>query len=177
MARPRLIPDTVIHSAILRLISAHGEKAVAFSSVARATGLAAPTLVQRFGNLDGMMRAALEHWLTETEAQLTRAEAGAALNPRGAVALLKGLWGSDGQLDPGQILPLILRDPGLRGRAGDLRARIVALLALRLGGGDKGRARAAMAFAAWQGQQLWAGAGSGAGDRGFRLRDLIKAIT
>lgn len=177
MARPRTIPDTTIHNAILRLISAHGEKAVSFSSVARATGLAAPTLVQRFGGLDGMMRAALEHWLAESEAQLAQAEVGAALNPKGAVALLKGLWGGDGLVDPGQILPLILRDPALRGRAAALRARILALLALRLGGGDKGRVRAAMAFAAWQGQQLWAHAGGEAGDGGFRLRALIRAIS
>lgn len=173
MARPRTIPDGVIHDAILHLLSAHGEKAVAFSSVARATGLAAPTLVQRFGGLDGMMQAALQKWLADLGVRLDEAAADAPLTAKGAAGLLKALSGDDEQIQPGQILPVILRYPALRGLATDLRARIEGQLALRLGGGDKGRERAAMVFAAWQGQQVW----SGAGERGFRLRDLIKSIS
>ena len=50
MARPRTIPDPEIFAAIRALLAQGGDKAVAFSSVARATGLAAPTLVQRYGS-------------------------------------------------------------------------------------------------------------------------------
>ena len=50
MSRPRLIPDAEIFAAILRQIAAAGEKSVAFSTIARATGLAAPSLVQRYGS-------------------------------------------------------------------------------------------------------------------------------
>ena len=46
-------------------------------------------------------------------------------------------------------------------------------LGLQLGGGAKGREAAALLFAAWQGQLLW----QGAGGKGFKIKDAIKALT
>lgn len=172
MARPRTIPDSRIHDAILHLISEQGEKAVAFSSVARVTGLAAPTLVQRFGSLDGMVAAALRAALDDLAARLSRAEAETPLTAKGAQALLKGLSAEDAVFVPAQVLPVLLRDPALRSRAAEWRAAVENALALRLGGGAGGRESAAMLFALWQGQQLW----RGAGERGFRLKDAVKSL-
>ena len=177
MARPRILSDDVIFVAILRLVSADGDRAVAFSSVARATGLAASTLVQRFGGRDAMLRAALGYWLDRLEAQITQVEPDAPYSAKGAAVLLKALGGADTLGPPAQLLAVILRDPGLRGRALELRHRIEALLAQRFSGSEttsseSARTKAAIAFAAWQGQQLWAGVG----ERGFRLREMVRAL-
>ncbi|NJS40650.1 MAG: TetR family transcriptional regulator, partial [Rhodobacteraceae bacterium] len=57
MPRQKTIPDARILATVSQLLAAEGDKAVSFASVAAATGLAAPTLVQRFGSRDGMVRA------------------------------------------------------------------------------------------------------------------------
>ena len=59
MARPRTLPDSDVFAAILLMIASEGEKSVAFSAVARATGLAGASLVQRYGPLPQMVEAAL----------------------------------------------------------------------------------------------------------------------
>jgi AcrR family transcriptional regulator len=177
MARPRILSDDVIFVAILRLVAAQGDRAVAFSSVARATGLAASTLVQRFGGRDAMLRAALGYWLDRLEALIVQVEPDAPYSAKGAAVFLKALGNADELGPPAQLLAVILRDPVLRSRALDLRNRIEAVLALRFsgsesGGNDSARAKAAIAFAAWQGQQLW----SGVGERGFRLREMLRVL-
>lgn len=170
MARPRTIPDDEVFAAIRRLLAEGGEKAVAFSSVGRATGLAAPTLVQRYGSREGMLRAALAAAWDGLDTATQRAEAEAPLNPKGAAALLKALGGGPGEL---RLLAVDFRDPDLRARAEAWRARVIAALATRLGGGSRGREAAAILFAAWQGQALW----QVAGERGFRLKDAVKRLT
>ena len=52
-------------------------------------------------------------------------------------------------------------------------ARVENALALRPGGGSKGREAAALLFAAWQGQLLW----QPAGGKAFRLKDALKRLT
>lgn len=172
MARPRTIPDATVHAAILRLILDHGEQAVAFSSVARATGLAGPTLVQRYGSLAGMIHAALSHALDGVEARLAAAEQAAPTGAKGAQILLKALVEEEGEVPVVLLLPMILRDAELRERARCWRDGVEAALALRLGGGARGREAAALLFAAWQGQRLW----QGTGERGFRLKDAVRAV-
>jgi hypothetical protein len=44
---------------------------------------------------------------------------------------------------------------------------------MRLGNGPKAKDSAALLFAAWQGQALWATAG----EDGFRLKDAVKRLT
>ncbi len=173
MARPRTIPDEQIFTAIRSLLAEGGDKAVAFSSVARATGLAAPTLVQRYGSREGMVRAALLAAWDALEARTTEAEAAAPLNAKGAAALLKALTEDAQGPDDLGLLAVEFRDAELRGRAQAWRTRIEAALATRLGGGAKGRELGAILFAAWQGQALW----SIAGDRSFRLKDAIKRLS
>jgi len=173
MSRTRTIPDTEIFAAIRRLLAAGGDKAVAFSTVARATGLAAPTLVQRYGSRDRMMQAALMAGWDHLNAMTDAAEADPALAAKGAFALLKAL-GADTS-DPSEIslLAADFRDPVLRGRATDWRNRVELLLAGRLGGGAKAREQAAVLFSLWQGQALWQAAGA----RGFKLKDVVKRLT
>ncbi|MBN8631543.1 MAG: TetR family transcriptional regulator [Rhodobacterales bacterium] len=166
MPRTRTIPDADIFAAILRLLSEGGDKAVSFGSVGKATGLAPPTLVQRYGNRDAMVRAArLAAW---DELERRTGAAIAASADKGPQGLLKAI----GPVDPAATLA-DLRDPELTARAASWRMGVETALALRLGSGQKAREGAAILFAAWQGQALW----SGTGNSGFRLKDAVKRLT
>lgn len=161
MSRPRTIPDADVFAAILRLIAEEGEKAVAFSSVARATGLSAPSLVQRYGPLPDMIHAALLHEWTMIEATTAAAAGEAAKGPQ---PFLKALTNAPSPA----VLAASLRDAALRDRARLWRQQVEATLA---GRGDKDAA--AMLFAAWQGQAMW----DGISDKGFKMKDAIKRLS
>lgn len=168
MARPRTIADATIFAAILRVIALEGDGAVTFGAVARATGLAAATLAQRFGTRDGMLRAALI-WAWDGLEQATEQAAALSDTPQG---FLKALTGEGAGAADLALLAVGLRDPLLRSRAEAWRARVEAVLALHLGRGAKGQEAAALLFAAWQGQQHW----QVAGGRGFRLKDAARRL-
>lgn len=168
MARKKLIPDAAVFAEIHRLLAEGGDRAVSFSAVAQATGLAGPTLVQRFGAREDMLRAALTAAWDQLEAETRNAEAEAPLNAKGAQSFLKALDSLDVAL-----LAADFRDEALRARAESWRAQVETALALRLGGGGQGREAAAILFAAWQGQILW----QAAGGKGFRLKEAVKRLT
>ena len=168
MARPRIIADETVFAAIRELLSHGGEKAVAFSSVARETGLAAPTLVQRFGTRDQMVRTAL-HKSWDGLMAATATASAADSTPQG---FLKALAEDTPEAADLTLLALEFRDPALRKRAEEWRVNVEAALAVRFGGGAKGREAAAILFAAWQGQLLW----QVAGGKAFRLKDAVKRL-
>ena len=170
MPRQKIIPDTEVFALVRRLLAEGGDKAVAFGSVSRATGLAGATLVQRFGSRDAMVEAALLAGWDRLEAALDAADADAPETDKGAVALLKALGAEAGDL---ALLSGAFRSAALRDRAGHWRGRLEAAVARRLGGGDKGREAAAIFCAAWLGQVIW----SPAGGRGFRLKEALRRIT
>jgi hypothetical protein len=166
MPRTRTIPDAQVFAMIQRMLEEGGDKAVSFGTVGTATGLAPPTLVQRYGSRDAMVRAA-------------RAAAWDALESRTAAAIAEtadkgpqGLLKAIGPVDATAIAA-DLRDPELAKRAAVWRAGVETALALRLGGGQKARESAALLFVAWQGQVLW----SKAGDSAIRLKDAVKRLT
>ena len=172
MGRTRTIPDATVFAVIRRILAEGGEKAVAFSAVARATGLAAPTLVQRYGSREAMLRDALTAGWDALDAATDAAAGQAALSGKGAAQFLRLL-----SADPAGIADLTrlgadFRDPALRDRALRWRETVQAGLATRLGGGAKGREAATVLFAAWQGQSLW----SLAGGPTFKLRDAIRRL-
>lgn len=173
MPRPRTISDANVFAAIRQTLAAGGDKAVTFASVARATGLAAPTLVQRYGARDAMVRAALLAAWDGLQDVTARAEAGAAMTAKGAQAILKALTAEASDIADMSRLAADFRDPALRRRATDWRRQVETALSARLGDGAKGREAAAMLFALWQGQLLW----QTAGDKGFRLKDAVKRIS
>jgi AcrR family transcriptional regulator len=165
MPRTRTIPDSRIFDAIRTLLDQGGDKAVSFATVATATSLAAPTLVQRFGSRDGMVRAArLAEWAA---LQSLTSQAILGTEDKGPQALLKSI----GPVRPGMLSAAAL-DPDLAQSASAWRASVEAALAMRLGTGAKARESAAMLFAVWQGQCLW-----GDGGLGFKLKEAIKRLT
>jgi AcrR family transcriptional regulator len=164
MSRPRTIPDADVFAAIRRLMAEGGDKAVSFAAVARATGLAAPTLVQRYGSREGMVRAALGAAWDALDAQL-------AATGGGAQALLKTLGAAPEMADLAR-LAADFRDPALRTRAEAWRTGVEEALTAALGGGPKAREAAAILFVAWQGRLLW----QDVGGKGIRLKDLVKRL-
>jgi AcrR family transcriptional regulator len=173
MPRRKLISDLEVFTTVRRLMSASGEKAASFSAVARATGLAGATLVQRFGSQERMVQAALVAAWDALGARTTEAAAMTEISPKGALALLKSLAPKSPEVEDPRLLDAHLRDPALRARAAEWRGQVEEALALRLGGGAKGQTLAAIVFSAWQGQLSW----QSVGGKGFRLKDLIKRLT
>lgn len=169
MARPRTLPDSQVFSAILQLIAAEGEKAVAFSSVSRATGLAGASLVQRYGGLPAMVEAALAWGWDILDDLASEVESEVVANDKGPQALLKALTERSASLPMAALLAGSLRHARLRLRAAEWRARVEGLLTARLHDAE----RAAMVFSAWQGQILW----EGTGEKGFKLKDALKRLS
>lgn len=166
MPRTRVIPDGQVFSIIQRMLEEGGEKAVSFGTVSTATGLAPPSLVQRYGSRDAMVRAArLAAW---DALDVRLAEAVIQTAGKGPQGLLKAL----GPVNAAAIAS-DLRDPELAGRAANWRMAVEAALTDRMGTGNKARESAALLFAAWQGQALW----SAAGESAFRLKDAVKRLT
>lgn len=155
------MPDTAVFDLILELLGAGGEKAVAFSSVARGSGLAAATLAQRFGTRDGMVQQALLHYWNCQDLILRDADAEIAQSPKGAIQLLKTL-----RTDP-VLYTHSQRDKLLRDRATVWRNALEQALLSRVGEG------ASALFMLWQGQIAWAGTGG----RALRVKDMVKLVT
>jgi AcrR family transcriptional regulator len=168
MARTKLISDRDVFQQVLALLLQNGEKAVTFSAISAATGLAPTTLVQRFGSCAAMISGAISQAWQELAALVDAASTDAAAN-KGVPGLLKLLTGS---VDPGALLTLSLRDPVLMEQAKDWRGKVEQAIASRLEVSAKAKETAALIFAAWQGRMLW-GAGGG---KGFRLGDAIKRL-
>ncbi len=172
MPRRKILSDDDVFVLIRRLLTEGGDKAVSFGSVSRATGLAPATLVQRYGSREGMVQAALCAGWDRLDEACARAEAEAPTGAKGAAVLLKALGAETGADVDLSLLAADFRDASLRERAAAWRGRVENALALRLGGGAKGREGAAILFAAWMGQVLW----QGAGGKGFRLKDALKRL-
>ena len=171
MGRSKTLADTDVFAALRQLLMQGGEKAVAFSSVAQATGLAAPTLAQRYGTRDAMVRSALlDGWDVLSKAT-EQAVDGAPPTAKGATQILKAL-----RADHAEEIALLvseLRDPALRDPALAWRHALLVALGSRLGGGSKGQETAALVFAAWQGQILWHKAGGSE----MKIKDAVKRLT
>lgn len=166
MPRAKTVADEEVFAAVRGVLAEAGPRGATFAAVARASGLSAPSLVQRYGDRQGMLRAALSAGWDRLEARTASALAAAGPGTKGAAQLLK-LLATGGEPRELSILASDLGDPALRRRAADWRARVEAALAERLGGGRKAAAEAAaILFLAWQGRLVW----EGAGGPGFRLR-------
>lgn len=162
MARPRSIPDAVVHDAVLSLLRSKGEKAVTFAAVAEMAGLAASSLAERHGTIAGLISDARAAAWQRLNAQTDLAGSQAPLTPRGAIIFLKALNGPKDLVIYSDHAAALL-----------WRTRVEAALALRLGGGAEARQNAAILFHYWQGQQIW----DGIGPRTVRLKDLVKKLT
>jgi AcrR family transcriptional regulator len=162
MARKRSIADEVLLDGALAVMRRDGPDAITFQAVATQTGLAASTLVQRFGTKPKLKRAALVRAWDRLDAATAAADAAAALTPAGAIDLLVALSAGYGEgaayVEGLQLLGEDFRDPVLRRRGAAWGNRLAEHLGRRLGPG-RGSASAlgTLMAAQWQGVILWWG--------------------
>jgi AcrR family transcriptional regulator len=119
MPRKRTISDQDLLDAALVVVRAAGPEALTFAAAASASGLAASTLVQRFGTKAGLLRGALLRAWDLLDEQTAAAAAAAGPGPGGVVDMLVGLSGSYDVHDFADQLRVLredLRDPVLRER-------------------------------------------------------------
>ena len=172
MARPRRIPDITVFALIRTMLAEQGQRGVSFAAVSARCGLAAASLVERYGSRDQMVQAALADGWDQRDQATALAISATAAGSKGAAALLKSLAPTDPALPPPDLPVLLgqLLDPGLRQRAAAWRERVIDALDEKLG--HPGRDRAEMLFAAWQGRLFW----EPLTENAFRLRDAARLI-
>ncbi len=166
MPRRKTLSDDAVLIEARRLHAEGGEKALTFGALSLATGLAASTLSQRFGTVEGLAAAAARAgWLALIAAADAEASRTADKGPQG---YLKALEATGAAMAP-RLLELGRRDEPAMALAADWRGRVETTLALRLGQRERARAAAQAVFAAWQGQILWQGGA-------VKIKDLAKRL-
>lgn len=162
MPRPKTLPDSDVLEAALKIIHGGGPEALTFASLAKACGLSAATLVQRFGSKEDLKRRALLHAWDHLDGETARVAAALPKTPAGAVRLLVGLSGDYGGIEAYAegllVLREDLRDPILRKRGAAWKAALTEALdgcfrdipAAPVGVG-------LMMASIWQGALLWWG--------------------
>jgi AcrR family transcriptional regulator len=121
MSRPRKISDEDVVEAVATMVSREGPTGLTFASASAVTGLSPATLVQRYGNREALLRAALLWMWDQLDLTTAGADAAHTVDPEGAIAMLvrmsAGYGGGD---EAGQGLLLLredFRDPVLRAPA------------------------------------------------------------
>jgi AcrR family transcriptional regulator len=158
MPRKRTISDEALLDAALLLVRADGPDSLTFAAMAASTGLAGPTIVQRFGTKAALLRAALSRAWDKLDADTAAADTAAPMGAGGVVELLVML---SGQYDPqdfaDQLLVLRedLRDTVLRARGDAWMQTLTIAIERRLVRRSRDQARVAglglLVVAQWQG--------------------------
>lgn len=122
MPRKRTIADEVLLDHALVVVRQVGPDGLTFGAVAEQAGLAASTIVQRFGSKPALLRAALLRAWDRLDDDTTAAIAAAGPGAKGVIDLLvrlSGQYEAHDYADQLRILREDLRDPVLtdRGRA------------------------------------------------------------
>lgn len=165
MPRKKSLTDAQVLDHARRLHLSGGEKALTFGNLARASGLAASTLAQRFGTIEGLIASlARQGWTELLEGLVAVDQATANKGPQG---YLKAL--APAAFESTRLLSLSTSDEEARSLAEEWRIRVITALSLRLGQGEKARSAAQTLFMLWQGQVLW-------GQPEVKVKDLAKKL-
>lgn len=160
MTRNKTISDEAVLDALLSLILTIGPDNLTFAKAAGACGLAAATLVQRYGDRQGLVRSILLRSWDRLDADTAAADAELPITVAGAVDLLMRLMppeladqnASDGLL----LLREDVRDPVLRARGARWAREIVKVLGRRLAADPQQAERLGWQMACvWQGAHTW----------------------
>lgn len=162
MPRPKTLPDQTVLEAALQLLHNKGPEALTFAGLAQACGLAAATLVQRFGSKAQLKQAALLHAWDRLDEKTSQLAADISRTPEGAIDLLVALSVDYGAIESYAegllILREDLRDPLLRARGARWRDVLVGVLDTCLaeqGGRHHGLGQ--LMASQWQGSLAWWG--------------------
>lgn len=177
MARPRKISDEDVVEAVAAALARDGPAALTFASASEATGLSPASLVQRYGNRDALLRAALLWMWDQLDLETAAADATQPVNAEGAIAMVMRLSSGFGAGDdPGQGLLLLredYRDPVLRARGAAWQRALSAALGRRLSGDPADHERIGRLLAAqWQGAVIWWGFSRDGSLRSYLRREL-----
>jgi AcrR family transcriptional regulator len=162
MARTKTVSDEAILEAAGRIMRHAGPAGITFAAVSAETGLAPPTLVQRYGSKERLMRAVLHRAWDRLEMSTLAADELAPVDAEGAITLLLALSGIDD--DPNDfadgllVLREDLRDPELRERGVAWGELLTLALGRRLASELAEQRRLGRLMASqWQGALLWWG--------------------
>lgn len=160
MGRNKLLSDDALLDRLLARIGTVGPAGLSFSCAARAAGLSASSLVQRFATRDAMVEAVLLHAWDGLDTATDAADAAFPETPAGAIDLLLALSPNDAAhhavTDGLLLLREDMRNPRLRARGAAWGARLAGALGRRLTGGDDDPARLGWQMAnIWQGAIIW----------------------
>jgi AcrR family transcriptional regulator len=132
MPRRKTVADQAVLETAHRLIHEIGPEALTFASLAKACGLSASTLVQRFGTKAGLIQATLLWAWDRLDEKTARLAAEMPRTPRGALAILVGLSRNYGGIESYAngllVLREDLRDPLLRARGAAWKRKLSRIL-------------------------------------------------
>lgn len=160
MARRKTIPDEAVLDTILETLRQTGPADLTFALAAKAAGLSAATLVQRYGDREALLEAVLLRAWDRLDAETEAADAEEAPDLQGAIAFLLRLMppeaaeetATDGLL----LLREDIRNPVLRARGAAWGLRVARALGRRLSADPGEGERLGWQMAGiWQGAHLW----------------------
>ncbi|MCZ8158792.1 MAG: TetR family transcriptional regulator [Rhizobiaceae bacterium] len=174
MARRKTIPDEQVLDTLFELMMKTGPDGLTFARAAKASGLSAATLVQRYGNRERMVEATLLQAWDRLDAETKAADDEEELSPEGAVKLLLRLMSSEtAERDATDGLLLLredIRNPRLRKRGAAWGRVLVLALGRRLSSDpEEANIQGWQMAALWQGAHtLWAFDQTAPADRAIR---------
>lgn len=160
MPRPKTQPDSEVLKAAYALVHRDGPDALTFATLARACGLSASTLVQRFKSKADLVRSTLSFAWDGLDEKTAAFAAKVPRTPAGAVQLLTLLSKDYGRIeayaDALLILREDLRDPALRARGARWKAALTRALEDCFASTQQAPRGIGLLMAAqWQGSVLW----------------------
>jgi AcrR family transcriptional regulator len=160
MPRQKTLPDDAVLDAAHQLIHAHGPEALTFASLARACGLSASTLVQRFRSKAGLVQSTLLHAWDRLDARTASLAAAVPRSPAGAIEMLVALSRDYGDIEAYAegllVLREDLRDPALRARGAAWKEALSGALESCFAAVPQAPAGIGLLMASqWQGALLW----------------------
>lgn len=177
MSRPRKISDEDVVEAVAALVSREGPAGLTFASASAVTGLSPATLVQRYGNREALLRAALLWMWDQLDLSTAEADASQPVDPEGAIAMLVRMSAGYGAADEAAQGLLLLRedfrDPVLRARGVAWNHALIQALGRRLSTDpERQQVLGRLMASQWQGAVLWWGFSREGTLRGFLRREL-----
>ena len=160
MPRSKTLSDQDVLAVAHALIHERGPEALTFESLARACGLSAATLVQRFKSKAGLKQSTLLHAWDRLDEKTARLAATVPKSAEGAirflVALSKDYGGIEAYAEGLLVLREDLRDPVLRARGAAWKDRLSRTLEECFSGVAHVPPGIGLLIASqWQGSLLW----------------------
>lgn len=159
MGRTKSISDDSALDSVLDLIAETGPAGLTFARAGQAAGLSPATLVQRYGDREALLQAALLRAWDRLDAETAAADAEEPLTQDGAICILLRLMppeaaernATDGLL----LLREDIRNPVLRARGATWGRRLADILGRRLDAGSESERLGWQMASVWLGAQTW----------------------